>query len=110
MTGESHHLIEKKDGFENARCFILDHNGFFWIGTTEGVLRYNGHEVDKLEDLLTHESPSLRDITALHLDNTGNIWIGAKGKVDRLSVSSMTLDRSTHGKRRLNNFTAPRNQ
>ena len=92
MAGESYHLIEKKDGFENARCFIQDHNGFFWIGTTEGVLRYNGHEVDKLEDLLTHEPPALRDITALHLDNTGNIWIGARGKVDRLSVSSMTLD------------------
>ena len=92
VAGESYHLIEKKDGFENARCFIQDHNGFFWIGTTEGVLRYNGHEVDKLEDLLTHESPALRDITALHLDKTGNIWIGARGKVDRLSLSSMTLD------------------
>ena len=92
VTGELHHLIEKKDGFENARCFVLDHNGFFWIGTTEGILRYNGHEVDKLEDLLTHESPLLRDITALHLDKNGNIWIGARGKVDRLSVSSMTLD------------------
>jgi signal transduction histidine kinase/DNA-binding response OmpR family regulator len=92
VRGELHHLIEKKDGFENARCFILDQNGFFWIGTTEGVLRYNGHEVDKLEDLLTHEPPSLRDVTALHLDKTGNIWIGARGKVNRLSVSSMTLD------------------
>ncbi len=38
MTGESYYLTEKKDGFENARCFIQDHNGFFWIGTTEGVL------------------------------------------------------------------------
>jgi hypothetical protein len=92
VAGESYHLIEKKDGFENARCFIQDHDGFFWIGTTEGVLRYNGHEVDKLEDLLTHEPPALRDITALHLDKIGNIWIGARGKVDRLSVSSMTLN------------------
>ena len=92
VAGESYHRIEKKDGFENARCFIQDHNGFFWIGTTEGVLRYNGHEVDKLGNLLTHKPPALRDITALHLDKIGNIWIGARGKVDRLSVSSMTLD------------------
>ena len=92
VTRELHHLIEKKDGFENARCFILDHKGFFWIGTADGIIRYNGNEVDRLEDLLNHESRPLRDITALHLDNTGNIWIGAMGKVDRLSVSSMTLD------------------
>ena len=92
VTGESHYLVEKKDGFENARCFIQDQDGFLWIGTTEGILRYNGHELDRLEDLLTHQSHPLRDITALHLDKSGNIWIGGRGKIDRLELSSMTLD------------------
>jgi signal transduction histidine kinase/DNA-binding response OmpR family regulator len=93
VTGELRHQIEKKDGFENARCFILDENGFFWVGTTDGVLRYNGHEVERLEDLLTHEPPSLRDITALHLDKGGDIWIGARGNIACLSMSSMTLSK-----------------
>ena len=30
VNGESHHLVEKKEGFENARCFIQDQNGFLF--------------------------------------------------------------------------------
>lgn len=92
IPSESQYVVERKAGFENARCFIQDQNGFFWIGTSEGILRYNGHEVDRLEDLLIRESPSLRNITAIHLDKSSNIWIGSDGKINRLRLSSMTLD------------------
>ncbi len=92
ISAESHYLVERKAGFENARCFIQDQDGFFWIGTSQGILRYNDHEVDRLEDLLIRESPVLHNITALHLDSGNTIWIAAGGKINRLRLSAMMID------------------
>ena len=59
---------------QGIRCIIQDRNGFIWIGTTMGLLRYDGFRtkaIDKTSFGLTSNF-----ITCLQEDNNGNIWIG----------------------------------
>ncbi|MFW6389029.1 MAG: ligand-binding sensor domain-containing protein [Marinilabiliaceae bacterium] len=50
-----------------------DKEGYIWMGTDEGLVRYNGLEFESF-----HESDSLADVfvQTLHLTNEGNLWIG----------------------------------
>lgn len=59
---------------QGIRCIIQDRNGFIWIGTTMGLLRYDGFRtkaIDKASFGLTSNF-----ITCLQEDKNGNIWIG----------------------------------
>ncbi|MFA9391996.1 MAG: two-component regulator propeller domain-containing protein [Prolixibacteraceae bacterium] len=61
----------------SANAIIQDRNGFIWIGTWNGLNRYDGKEV-KIYQPIFRDSSSLlnREITALLEDNDGIIWIG----------------------------------
>lgn len=59
---------------QGIRCITQDSNGFIWIGTTMGLLRYDGFRtkaIDKTSFGLTSNF-----ITCLQEDKNGNIWIG----------------------------------
>lgn len=59
---------------QGIRCIIQDSNGFIWIGTTMGLLRYDGFRtvaIDKASFGLTSNF-----INCLQEDKNGNIWIG----------------------------------
>ena len=71
-------------------CMLQDRQGFLWIGTQDGLNRYDGYSF-KVSRHEPADSASLADdyIYALHEDRDGAIWIGARGgwlsKLDRLS-------------------------
>ena len=52
---------------------IQDHDGFLWIGTTNGLNRFDGctFKVYKRSDGLSDNQ-----INALEADNAGRLWIG----------------------------------
>ena len=59
---------------QGIRCITQDSNGYIWIGTTMGLLRYDGFRtkaIDKASFGLTSNF-----ITCLQEDKNGNIWIG----------------------------------
>ncbi|MBE0571538.1 MAG: response regulator [Ignavibacteriaceae bacterium] len=67
------------DGLSSNTVFsiIQDSKGFLWIGTYDGLNRYDGYEF-KVYKNLPEDSTSISDnmIRVLHEDKYGNIWVG----------------------------------
>ncbi|MEM8893373.1 MAG: two-component regulator propeller domain-containing protein [Bacteroidota bacterium] len=67
----------KEDGLpgNRVRCFLKDDQGFMWIGTSQGLCRYDGYEFKHY----TSKSgfPTADDyVRCLFQDSEGLIWIG----------------------------------
>jgi signal transduction histidine kinase/ligand-binding sensor domain-containing protein len=58
-------------------CFVQDVRGFLWIGTQNGLSRYDGYNFKNYLDN-PGDSTSLSDnyINSLFIDNLGIIWVG----------------------------------
>lgn len=71
-----------KDGLSHntVNCFLQDSKGFMWVGTQDGLNRYDGYEFE----IYRHETQKKHTlennyINALHEDKNQNIWIGTYG-------------------------------
>jgi ligand-binding sensor domain-containing protein len=68
----------------SVACLLADSRGYLWIGTDQGLNRYDGHEVKT--HFAEESNPSLHDIfhTRIHSlqeDAEGHLWIeGEQGK------------------------------
>jgi signal transduction histidine kinase/ligand-binding sensor domain-containing protein len=62
----------------HVQCFLKDRKGFLWIGTIEGLNRFDGYSFRVFRND-PDDSTSLKDnmITNLFEDPRGNIWIAA---------------------------------
>jgi signal transduction histidine kinase/ligand-binding sensor domain-containing protein/DNA-binding response OmpR family regulator len=73
--------LDKKDGLsqKTVNVVIQDSNGFIWIGTEEGLNRYDGIEF-KVFKKNSKDTTSLSNdiIQALAEDRNGNIWIATQ--------------------------------
>ena len=69
-----------------VQAIAQDHRGFIWIGTQQGLNRYDGHEfVSYFHDQANQQSLSHDWIWDLHLDSRGDLWIGTAGGLNRLT-------------------------
>lgn len=79
-----HYALE--DGIPNmaVQAITTDSYGFLWIGTWDGLSRYDGYHFTNF-----HPSPldtstlSFQDVTDLDVDAKGNIWIATQGGLNR---------------------------
>jgi signal transduction histidine kinase/ligand-binding sensor domain-containing protein/DNA-binding response OmpR family regulator len=72
---------------ENAsRAMIKDDLGYIWIGTIDGLNRYDGYQFRIYQnDPLDSTSISGNYITRLLQDSSGAIWVGTHGGLNRYS-------------------------
>lgn len=67
------------DGFTSskANAIIQDSKGYIWIGTWNGLNRYDGYEVETFRPLY-HDTSSIsnREVLALIEDKNKDIWVG----------------------------------
>ncbi|WP_109830638.1 hybrid sensor histidine kinase/response regulator transcription factor [Reichenbachiella versicolor] len=73
--------LTQSDGLSSSdvTCFMQDSHGFLWIGTVDGLNRYDGYQVQTYRN--EFENPkSLPDnsITCLYTDRFGQLWIGTE--------------------------------
>lgn len=75
-------FLEIEDGLFNKwiSCIAQDEKGFVWVGTQDGLHRYDGYSFEVLrnsaEDIQSLSANWIRDIT---LDNNDNYWLGTYG-------------------------------
>ena len=81
----------------NVLCVIQDKRGFMWMGTVDGLNKYNGYAFttyrhdDKNEYSLTNDL-----VTDLFEDSKGNLWIATGG--GGLNLYDRNMDRFVHYK------------
>lgn len=69
-------LFSVRDGLSDNRisCLLQDKSGFFWIGTRNGLNRYDGHEFRVFRPTHTN-SISNEIINDLASDDSGYLWV-----------------------------------
>ncbi|HTF04344.1 MAG TPA: two-component regulator propeller domain-containing protein, partial [Bacteroidia bacterium] len=74
------HLDQKQGLSQNtATAFLQDRDGFIWVGTQDGLNRYDGYAFTVYRTV-PNDTNSLCDnfILSLAEDNDGTIWIGTR--------------------------------
>lgn len=88
-----------EDGLSQSspEVIIQDSKGYIWLGTNDGLDRYDGREFRsyKIGDGITEEL-SNSYITSLMEDKNGNIWVGS---IDGLSKLNPNTDRIVNYKK-----------
>lgn len=101
-AGQQLRGIGVADGLPNSvvKCFAQDGQGFVWMGTFNGLARYDGFHF-KVWRHADGDSTSLADshVEALCHDG-GYLWIGMRGGIDRLTLAdgSVAHSRLANGK------------
>jgi len=85
-----------EDGFTSskANAIIQDNKGFIWIGTWNGLNRYDGYHCEFFRPSY-HDSTTIsnREVVELLQDHKGNIWIGTSSGLNCLDPSTKKLKR-----------------
>lgn len=71
-------IISARDGlpFNTLSAIVQDKQGFIWIGSADGLARYDGYTFTSVP---RENKAALHSVTALAADKSGNIWIGQLG-------------------------------
>ena len=69
-----------------VKCIYQDSRGFIWIGTYDGLNRYDGKNIKVYRKNISDTSSLISNwITNIVEDKAGNLWIGTAGGVSRLN-------------------------
>ena len=84
---ETEKLITINDGLSqnSALAIIQDRKGFIWIGTKDGLNRYDGISFKVYRHSLDKNSLVNNHIKCLYEDSNGNIWIGTYGGLSKFN-------------------------
>lgn len=87
--------LTTEDGLpsSNVRCVFIDSYGFAWIGTKNGLCRYDGQH---LQDFICYDQTSdigNNNIVSLCEDGQHNIWVGTDLSVFRMDRQRETFTR-----------------
>lgn len=83
--GLSSHLVS---------CIIEDDLGFMWIGTNDGLNRFDGYEFKTFyHNEKDTNSISSNQIQYLHTDKDGDLWIATSNGLNRLNRQTNNFDR-----------------
>jgi signal transduction histidine kinase/ligand-binding sensor domain-containing protein/DNA-binding response OmpR family regulator len=83
-----------EEGFSNSRAntILQDRKGFIWVGTWNGLNRYDGYECKTFQPNF-HDSTAIsnREIVELMEDSKGNIWIGTSNGLNCMNPETGSL-------------------
>ena len=82
-----------------ARALAQDEKGFVWLGTQDGLNRFDGYRF-RIYRADSERSDSLSDshITALAADGKGTLWVGTVGGgINRLNLVTEHIERFLEG-------------
>ena len=82
---ESHKIVHSLPN-SSVSCFAEDDYGYMWLGTSRGVIRYDGDAYHHyLHDRNYEHSLPSNYICSMFKDSRGNLWVGTNSGVARLN-------------------------
>jgi ligand-binding sensor domain-containing protein len=85
-------LISERNGlpFNTVSAIVQDRQGFIWIGSADGIARYDGYTFVTVPR--NQAAAKLNSVTSLAVDKSGQIWTGQLGGlVSRLNPATESL-------------------
>lgn len=81
-------FLGSEEGFEhfNVIRIVEDHNGFIWLGTHSGIVRFDGTHFKNIDPDLSGLSDSL--ITSLFVDSKNQLWVGTQKGLNLYDAST----------------------
>jgi ligand-binding sensor domain-containing protein len=96
-TAQRYTFKEYTEGLSNlnVRSMLQDRTGFLWIGTENGILRYDGA---RFKEFGRSQGLFGTWVLAMHLDQSGRLWVGTDGGLSYLSEEGRFISIPFHGK------------
>lgn len=80
---------EQRISQNNVRCMIQDNQGFIWLGTENGLVKYDSYKFTIYKpDARKPNSLSNKVINTLFQDSSNNIWIGTEDGLNRYDIKT----------------------
>lgn len=99
ITGQDHPQFlqyQQTDGLQNNYILSLyqDHAGFMWIGTENGLNRFDGHHFISFR-FDPDDSTSINNnwVYSIHEDQKRNLWVGTQRGLNRLDRTTGRFER-----------------
>src|SRR5579859_6211575 len=85
-------------GSSNVNALVQDNAGYMWVGTDNGLQRYDGYRFENyLHDPRDPGSLSENIVSALAFAPDGSLWIGTQDAgLDLLAAGSSSFKHATH--------------
>jgi len=96
MTQLAHSAWGPKLGIASVAAITQTQDGYLWIGTSEGLFRFDGISFFRWQPRLGETIPGT-GVTALCAGSDGSLWIGFNDGVSRLHDGNLTSYASTDG-------------
>lgn len=77
----------------DVNCIMQDKNGYLWIGTWDGLNKYDGYNFTVIRPDLDYPSRGIthRTVNAIYEDVSGKIWIGTDKGLNLLDHKTFTF-------------------
>ena len=83
-----------------AEAIIQDSDGYVWIGTNDGLNRYNGSEIKVFDSNDGDENSIISNyITALAEDKNKNLWVGTDEGLSKINLSNYSISNYRYNKK-----------
>lgn len=86
--------ITKEDGLSQAtvEAIIQDNKGYIWIGTNDGLNRYNGDEIIEFKSSVDKKNTIISNyIICLAEDKNNNLWVGTDQGISRINLENYSI-------------------
>ncbi|WP_154647866.1 hybrid sensor histidine kinase/response regulator transcription factor [Pedobacter arcticus] len=87
--------LDTSNGLSNNEVTSIyqDHKGFVWIGTYDGLNRFDGYKFITFRHSLSNSNSLINNtVLCIEQDSSRNLWIGTEGGVSRYDILNAKFD------------------